>query len=112
MTRYQKVGENKSKPARKQAEKREWDLMLKGTSFMGSYLHMGNGALTSSYPKETMVTYFYFPPENKVIVARYGDFLERDLISQEFSGRDCDLEDDHIDTLPPKNTSRDSQEGA
>ncbi|GJU13858.1 retrotransposon protein, putative, ty1-copia subclass [Tanacetum coccineum] len=58
------------------------------------------------YPKETMGYYFYFPPENKVIVARYGDFLERDLISQEFSGRDYDLEDDHMDTLPSKNTSK------
>ncbi|GJW70116.1 hypothetical protein Tco_0127033 [Tanacetum coccineum] len=57
------------------------------------------------YPKKLMGYYFYFPPENKVIVARYGDFLERDLISQEFSGRDCDLEDDHIDTLPSENTS-------
>nr|GFC24880.1 retrotransposon protein, putative, Ty1-copia subclass [Tanacetum cinerariifolium] len=57
------------------------------------------------YPKETMGYYFYFPPENKVIVARYGDFLERDLISQKFSGRDYDLEDDHMDTLPSKNTS-------
>ncbi|GJZ90850.1 putative RNA-directed DNA polymerase [Tanacetum coccineum] len=53
------------------------------------------------YPKETMGYYFYFPPENKVIVARYGDFLERDLMSQEFSGRDYD----HIDTLPSENTS-------
>ncbi|GJV27676.1 retrotransposon protein, putative, ty1-copia subclass [Tanacetum coccineum] len=35
----------------------------------------------------------------------YGDFLERDLISQEFSGRDYDLEDDHMDTLPSENTS-------
>nr|GFA39906.1 hypothetical protein [Tanacetum cinerariifolium] len=58
------------------------------------------------YPKETMGYYFYFPPENKVIVARYGDFLERDLISQKFSGRDYDLEDDHMDTLPSKNTSK------
>ncbi|GKC27562.1 retrotransposon protein, putative, ty1-copia subclass [Tanacetum coccineum] len=57
------------------------------------------------YPKETMGYYFYFPPENKVIVARYGDFLERDLISQEFSGIDYDLEDDHMDTLPSENTS-------
>ncbi|GJZ61390.1 hypothetical protein Tco_0617527, partial [Tanacetum coccineum] len=57
------------------------------------------------YPKETMGYYFYFPPENKVIVARYGDFLERDLISQEFSGRDYHLEDDHMDTLPSENTS-------
>ncbi|GJR89956.1 putative RNA-directed DNA polymerase [Tanacetum coccineum] len=36
---------------------------------------------------------------------KYGDFLKRDLISQEFSGRDYDLEDDHIDTLPSENTS-------
>nr|GFC50487.1 hypothetical protein [Tanacetum cinerariifolium] len=40
-----------------------------------------------------------------MIVARYGNFLERDLISQKFSGRDTDLEDDHMDTLPSKNTS-------
>nr|GFA13244.1 hypothetical protein [Tanacetum cinerariifolium] len=57
------------------------------------------------YPKETMGYYFYFPPENKVIVARYGNFLERDLISQMLSGRDNDLEDDHMDTLPSENTS-------
>nr|GEV43926.1 retrotransposon protein, putative, Ty1-copia subclass [Tanacetum cinerariifolium] len=35
----------------------------------------------------------------------YGNFLERDLISQKFSGRDNDLEDDHMDTLPSENTS-------
>nr|GEW84488.1 retrotransposon protein, putative, Ty1-copia subclass [Tanacetum cinerariifolium] len=57
------------------------------------------------YPKETMCYYFYFPPENKVIIARYGNFLERDLISQKFSGRDNDLEDDHMDILPSENTS-------
>nr|GFD42561.1 zinc finger, CCHC-type [Tanacetum cinerariifolium] len=28
-----------------------------------------------------------------------------DLISQKFSGRDNDLEDDHMDTLPSENTS-------
>nr|GFC02513.1 hypothetical protein [Tanacetum cinerariifolium] len=50
--------------------------------------------------------YFYFPPENNVIVARYGSFLERDLISQKFSERDNDLEDDHMDTLPSENTSK------
>ncbi|GJV02100.1 retrotransposon protein, putative, ty1-copia subclass [Tanacetum coccineum] len=71
--------------------------------------HTDSGVTTQTVSrkdtKETYGYYFYFPPENKVIVARYGDFLERDLISQEFSGRDCDLEDDHIDTLPSENTS-------
>nr|GEV35530.1 retrotransposon protein, putative, Ty1-copia subclass [Tanacetum cinerariifolium] len=58
------------------------------------------------YPKETMGYYFYFPPENKVIVARYGNFLERYFISQKFSGRDNDLKDDHMDTLPSENISK------
>nr|GFC01432.1 putative retrotransposon Ty1-copia subclass protein [Tanacetum cinerariifolium] len=53
-----------------------------------------------------MSYYFYFPPENNVIVARNRNFLERDLISQKFSGRDNDLEDDHMDTLPFQNTSK------
>ncbi|GJR04900.1 retrotransposon protein, putative, ty1-copia subclass [Tanacetum coccineum] len=61
--------------------------------------------LFKGYPKETMGYYFYFPPENKSNCCRYGDFLERDLISQEFSRRDYDLEDDHMDTLPSENTS-------
>ncbi|GJV19969.1 hypothetical protein Tco_1368989 [Tanacetum coccineum] len=33
------------------------------------------------YPKETMGYYFYFPPENKIVVARYAEFLEKNLIS-------------------------------
>ncbi|GKE55013.1 retrotransposon protein, putative, ty1-copia subclass, partial [Tanacetum coccineum] len=37
------------------------------------------------YPKETMGFYFYFPPENKIVVARYAEFLEKNLISQEVS---------------------------
>ncbi|GJX45046.1 retrotransposon protein, putative, ty1-copia subclass [Tanacetum coccineum] len=28
------------------------------------------------YPKETMGYYFYFPPENKIVVARYAEFFE------------------------------------
>ncbi|GJY56153.1 hypothetical protein Tco_0455268 [Tanacetum coccineum] len=32
------------------------------------------------YPKETMGYYFYFPPENKIVVARYAEFLLEDLI--------------------------------
>ncbi|GKG05037.1 retrotransposon protein, putative, ty1-copia subclass [Tanacetum coccineum] len=28
------------------------------------------------YPKETMGYYFYFPPENKIVVAMYVEFLE------------------------------------
>ncbi|GJX78079.1 retrotransposon protein, putative, ty1-copia subclass [Tanacetum coccineum] len=39
------------------------------------------------YPKENMGYYFYFPPENKIVVARYAEFFEKRLISQEISGR-------------------------
>ncbi|GJR59854.1 retrotransposon protein, putative, ty1-copia subclass [Tanacetum coccineum] len=34
------------------------------------------------YPKETMGYYFYFPPENKIVVARYAEFFEKKLITQ------------------------------
>ncbi|GJR41093.1 retrotransposon protein, putative, ty1-copia subclass [Tanacetum coccineum] len=47
------------------------------------------------YPKETMGYYFYFPPENKIVVARYAKFFEKHLISQEISGR-------AVDVTPPK----------
>nr|GEW17435.1 hypothetical protein [Tanacetum cinerariifolium] len=36
---------------------------------------------------------------------KYGNFIERDLISQKLSGRDNDLENDHMDKLPSKNIS-------
>ncbi|GJT32305.1 retrotransposon protein, putative, ty1-copia subclass [Tanacetum coccineum] len=39
------------------------------------------------YLKETMGYYFYFPPENKIVVARYAEFFEKNLITQEVSGR-------------------------
>ncbi|GKB65893.1 retrotransposon protein, putative, ty1-copia subclass [Tanacetum coccineum] len=39
------------------------------------------------YPKEMMGYYFYFPPKNKIVVARYVEFFEKRLISQEISGR-------------------------
>ncbi|GJS77270.1 hypothetical protein Tco_0727151 [Tanacetum coccineum] len=44
------------------------------------------------YPKETMGYYFYFPHENKIVVARYAEFFEKNLITQEVSGRARDLE--------------------
>ncbi|GJU79722.1 retrotransposon protein, putative, ty1-copia subclass [Tanacetum coccineum] len=37
------------------------------------------------YPKETMGYSFYYPPENKVLVARNAEFLENSLITQEAS---------------------------
>ncbi|GKC60840.1 retrotransposon protein, putative, ty1-copia subclass [Tanacetum coccineum] len=59
------------------------------------------------YPKETMGYYFYFLPENKTVVARYVEFLETNLISQEVSGRAIELEEiQDEDTSPSKNTSK------
>ncbi|GJR10154.1 retrovirus-related pol polyprotein from transposon TNT 1-94 [Tanacetum coccineum] len=57
------------------------------------------------YPKETMGYYFYFPPENKIVVARYAEF-EKNLITQEVSGRAIDLEEiQDEDTSPSEITS-------
>ncbi|GJY93388.1 retrovirus-related pol polyprotein from transposon TNT 1-94, partial [Tanacetum coccineum] len=59
------------------------------------------------YPKETMGYYFYFPPENKIVVARYVEFLEKNLLSQEVSGRAEELEEiQDKDTSPSENTSK------
>nr|GEV89997.1 retrovirus-related Pol polyprotein from transposon TNT 1-94 [Tanacetum cinerariifolium] len=58
------------------------------------------------YPTEMMGYYFYFPPENKIIVAMYTEFLERNLLSQEISERAEELEEiQNKDTSPSKNTS-------
>ncbi|GJT70535.1 retrotransposon protein, putative, ty1-copia subclass [Tanacetum coccineum] len=58
------------------------------------------------YPKETMGYYFYFPPENKIVVARYVEFFEKNLITQEVSGRAMDLEEiQDEDTSPSEITS-------
>ncbi|GKA48333.1 retrotransposon protein, putative, ty1-copia subclass [Tanacetum coccineum] len=59
-----------------------------------------------SYLKEMMAYYFYFPPENKIVVARYVELLEKNLLSQEVSGRAEELEEiQDEDTLPFENTS-------
>ncbi|GJS05546.1 retrotransposon protein, putative, ty1-copia subclass [Tanacetum coccineum] len=60
-----------------------------------------------SYLKETMGYYFYFPPENKIVVARYAEFFEKNLITQEVSGRAIDLEEiQDEDTSPFEITSK------
>ncbi|GKE10791.1 retrotransposon protein, putative, ty1-copia subclass [Tanacetum coccineum] len=45
------------------------------------------------FPQETRGYYFYFPPENKIVVVRYDKFFEKNLISQEASGRALELEE-------------------
>nr|GEV88130.1 retrotransposon protein, putative, Ty1-copia subclass [Tanacetum cinerariifolium] len=58
------------------------------------------------YPKETMGYYFYFLPENKIVVARYAEFLKKNILSQEVSGRAKELKEiQDKDTSPFENTS-------
>ncbi|GJX23480.1 retrotransposon protein, putative, ty1-copia subclass [Tanacetum coccineum] len=58
------------------------------------------------YPKKTMGYYFYFLPENKIVVARYTEFLEKNLIFQEVSGRVVELKEiQDKDTSSSENTS-------
>ncbi|GJV78681.1 retrotransposon protein, putative, ty1-copia subclass [Tanacetum coccineum] len=64
------------------------------------------------YPKETMGYYFYYPPENKVLVAQNAKFLENSLITQEASGSLEDLEIiQEKDTHPSIETSLSHEEG-
>ncbi|GKB85660.1 retrotransposon protein, putative, ty1-copia subclass [Tanacetum coccineum] len=59
------------------------------------------------YPKEMMGYYFYFPHENKIVVARYAEFFKKNLITQEVSGRARDLEEiQEEDTSPSEVTSK------
>ncbi|GKB46721.1 retrotransposon protein, putative, ty1-copia subclass [Tanacetum coccineum] len=49
--------------------------------------------------------YFYYPPENKIFVARYDEFFKSGLILQEVSGENVDLEViQDEDAQPSKNT--------
>ncbi|GKG22315.1 hypothetical protein Tco_0387618, partial [Tanacetum coccineum] len=50
---------------------------------------------------ETMGYYFYFPSENKIVVARYVKFFEKNLITQEGSGRAIDFEEIKDEDTPP-----------
>ncbi|GJX81622.1 retrotransposon protein, putative, ty1-copia subclass [Tanacetum coccineum] len=59
------------------------------------------------YPKETMGYFFYFPPENKIVVMRYAEFFEKNLITQEVSGRAIDIEEiQDEDASPSEITSK------
>nr|GEY76710.1 hypothetical protein [Tanacetum cinerariifolium] len=63
------------------------------------------------YPKETKGYSFYYPPENKVLVARNAKFLENSLINQEASGSLEDLEIiQQEDTHPSIDTSLNHEE--
>ncbi|GJR92849.1 retrotransposon protein, putative, ty1-copia subclass [Tanacetum coccineum] len=63
------------------------------------------------YPKETMGYSFYYPPENKIFVARNAEFLENSLINHEASGSLEDLEIiQEEDTHPSLDTSLNHEE--
>ncbi|GKE82940.1 hypothetical protein Tco_1552940 [Tanacetum coccineum] len=50
--------------------------------------------------------YFYFLPENKIVVAKYVEFSEKNLLSQEISRRVVELEEiQDEDASPSENTS-------
>ncbi|GJR15047.1 retrotransposon protein, putative, ty1-copia subclass [Tanacetum coccineum] len=58
------------------------------------------------YPKETIGYYFYLPLKNKIVIERYAEFLEKNLISQEVNGMTVKLKEiQDEDTSPFENTS-------
>ncbi|GJY92946.1 retrotransposon protein, putative, ty1-copia subclass [Tanacetum coccineum] len=68
--------------------------------------HISVKCIFIGYPKETMGYYFCFPPKNKIVVARYTKYLEKNITSQEISRRAEELEEiQDEDTSPSKNTS-------
>nr|GEX75124.1 hypothetical protein [Tanacetum cinerariifolium] len=52
------------------------------------------------YPKETMGYCFYYPPENKIFIARNAEFFENSLIVQEASGSHGLLKMKHNEVVP------------
>nr|GFA53067.1 retrotransposon protein, putative, Ty1-copia subclass [Tanacetum cinerariifolium] len=61
---------------------RETDLLgIIHTDVCGPLRHVSR----QGYPKKTMGYYFYFPPK-KIVVARYAEFFEKNLITQEVEG--------------------------
>ncbi|GJT68701.1 zinc finger, CCHC-type containing protein [Tanacetum coccineum] len=63
------------------------------------------------YPKETIGYSFYYPPENKVFIARNSEFFENSLITEEASGSLKDLEIiQEEDTHPSIDTSLNHEE--
>ncbi|GJV96515.1 hypothetical protein Tco_1548092 [Tanacetum coccineum] len=56
------------------------------------------------YPKKTMGYYFYFPPEKKIVVAKYVEFSEKNLISQKVSRRAIELEEIQDEDTSPSET--------
>nr|GEU57090.1 retrovirus-related Pol polyprotein from transposon TNT 1-94 [Tanacetum cinerariifolium] len=58
------------------------------------------------HPKETMGYYFYFLLENTIVVARYAEFFEKNLITQEVSGRAIDLEEIQDEDTSPFEITR------
>nr|GEZ56679.1 hypothetical protein [Tanacetum cinerariifolium] len=95
-------GKMTSKPFLQQT-KRAIDLLgLIRTDVWGPLRHVSR----QGYPKELIGYYFYFPFENKIIVSRYVEFLENNLISQEASGRAVKLKEiKDENTSPSENTN-------
>nr|GFC49991.1 hypothetical protein [Tanacetum cinerariifolium] len=67
-----------------------WDYALETTARI---LNMVSTKKVEKTPYEEMMIYsFYYPPENKVLVAQNVEFVENSLIDQEASGSLEDLE--------------------
>nr|GFA60690.1 retrovirus-related Pol polyprotein from transposon TNT 1-94 [Tanacetum cinerariifolium] len=57
------------------------------------------------YPKETMGYSFYYPPENKVIVARNTEFLENNT-SLNHKEEDLEIDEPQSDIIPIRRSTR------
>ena len=51
------------------------------------------------YPKETVGYTFYHRSEGKTFVAKFGNFLEKEFLSKEVSGRKVELDEVIVPSL-------------
>ena len=57
------------------------------------------------YPKETIGYTFYLIPEGKIFVAKNGNFLEKEFLSKEVSGRKVELYEVIVPSLELESSS-------
>ncbi|GJT52862.1 retrotransposon protein, putative, ty1-copia subclass, partial [Tanacetum coccineum] len=82
------------------------DMKVDKTPYELWYGKVPNLSYLKDAQKKEWVTIFYFPPKNKIVVARYAEFFEKSLIFQEVSKMVVDLEEiQDGDTSPSKITS-------
>mgnify|MGYP005842657287 CR=1 FL=1 len=79
-------------------------LMSKGFGQISSNPNR-KSAIFIGYPKETIGYTFYQKSEGKIFVAKNGNFLEKEFLSKEVSGRKVELDEVIVPSLKLESSS-------